>query len=148
MRWICYDIKECISTGGWFNINMSSSQYRKSHCRDKTILRPSYLHNGISYTGKLASLCWIRSLIVVFVSFAGKRVEWNVKGLHTPGIIIDATERPLCAASLTASWKIMKQRHWLLHKHCNYIPRLIQHHLQILLVTTGHTLMRRIIQQC
>ena len=38
---------------------MSSDQYRKSHCGDKTILRPSYLHNGISYTGKTA-LYWIR----------------------------------------------------------------------------------------
>ena len=36
-------------------------QYRKSHCGDKTILRPSYLHNGISYTGKMTSLYWIRS---------------------------------------------------------------------------------------
>ena len=29
------------STGSWFNINMLSCQYRKSHCGDKTILRPS-----------------------------------------------------------------------------------------------------------
>ena len=42
---------------------MSSYQYRKSHCRDKTILRPSYLHNGISYTDKMASLCWIRAQV-------------------------------------------------------------------------------------
>ena len=35
---------------------MSSYQHRKSHCGDKTILRPSYLHNGISYTGKMISL--------------------------------------------------------------------------------------------
>ena len=49
-------------TGQWFNINMLSYQYRKSHCGDKTILRPSYLHNGISYTGKMASLYWIRAL--------------------------------------------------------------------------------------
>ena len=40
---------------------MSSYQYRKSHYGDKTILRPSYLHNGISYTGKTISLYWIRS---------------------------------------------------------------------------------------
>ena len=32
---------------------MSSYQYSKSHCGDKTILRPSYLHNGISYTGMM-----------------------------------------------------------------------------------------------
>ena len=38
---------------------MSSCRYRKSHCGDKTISRPSYLHNGISYTGKVSSLYWI-----------------------------------------------------------------------------------------
>ena len=47
----------------WFNIKKSSYQYRKSHCGDKTILRPSYLHNGISYTGKISSLYWIRAQI-------------------------------------------------------------------------------------
>ena len=49
--------------GAWFIYKMTSYQYRKSHCGDKTILRPSYLHNGISYTGKTASLYWIRTLI-------------------------------------------------------------------------------------
>ena len=38
---------------------------RKSHCGDKTILRPSYLHNGISYTGKTTSLYWIRTLFIL-----------------------------------------------------------------------------------
>ena len=38
------------SSGPRFNINMSSYQYRKSHCGDKTVVRSSYLHNGISYT--------------------------------------------------------------------------------------------------
>ena len=37
-------------TGPWFNIKMTSYQYRKSHCGDKTVVRSSYLHNGISYT--------------------------------------------------------------------------------------------------
>ena len=50
-------------TGGWINIKMPSYQYRKSHCGDKTILRPSYLHNGISHTGKTTSLHWIRAQI-------------------------------------------------------------------------------------
>ena len=49
-------------TGPRFNIKITSYQYRKSHCGDKTILRPSYLHNGISYTGKMTSLYWIRAL--------------------------------------------------------------------------------------
>ena len=51
-------------TGPWFNIKMSSYQYRKSYCGDKTILRPSYLHNGISYTGKTTSLYWIGALML------------------------------------------------------------------------------------
>ena len=49
--------------GPWFNIKMSSYRHRKSHCGDKMILRPSYLHNGISYTDKMISLYWIRALV-------------------------------------------------------------------------------------
>ena len=44
-------------SGSWLNIKMTSYQYRKPHCGDKTILRPSYLHNGISYAGKMSYLC-------------------------------------------------------------------------------------------
>ena len=40
-----------------------SYQYRKSHCGEKTIVRSSYLHNGISYTGKVSSLYWFRPLV-------------------------------------------------------------------------------------
>ena len=39
---------------------MSSHQYRKSHFGDKTVVRSSYLHNGISCTGKTTYLYWIR----------------------------------------------------------------------------------------
>ena len=42
-----------------YKLKMPSYQYRKSDCGDKTILRPSYLHNGISYTGETTSLYWI-----------------------------------------------------------------------------------------
>ena len=47
--------------GAWFNIKMSSYQYRTSHCGDKTIVGSFYLHKGISYTSKMASLYWISS---------------------------------------------------------------------------------------
>ena len=60
----------CLRSGPWFNIKMSSYQYRKSHCGDKTILRPSYLHNRISYTGKMVSLYWIRALVLTSQSIA------------------------------------------------------------------------------
>ena len=44
---------ECMPTGPRFNIKMSSYHYRNSHCGDKTVVRSSYIHNGISYTGKM-----------------------------------------------------------------------------------------------
>ena len=68
--------------GGWINIQMLSYQYRKSHCGDKTILRPSYLHNGISYTGKMTSLYWIRTqlfhtlLLTVLNKFVADMPNW------------------------------------------------------------------------
>ena len=43
---------------------MSSYRYRKSHCGDKTVVRSSYLHNGISYTGKMTSLYWFGPLVM------------------------------------------------------------------------------------
>ena len=59
--------------GGWINTKMPSYQYRKSHCGDKTILWPSYLHNGISYTGKMTSLYWIRVLVLLRYSIHSTR---------------------------------------------------------------------------
>ena len=38
-------------------------QVYEVHCGDKMILRPFYLHNGISYTGKMTSLYWIWALV-------------------------------------------------------------------------------------
>ena len=43
-----------LKCGTRFNIKMSF-QHGKCHCGDKTVIRSSYLHNGISYTGKTAS---------------------------------------------------------------------------------------------
>ena len=50
--------------GPWINTNMAFYQNRKSHCGDKTVERASYLHNGISFTGKM-SLYWIGVLVVI-----------------------------------------------------------------------------------
>ena len=62
--WSCDDVCICGILGPWFNIKMSSYQYRKSHCGDKTVVRSSYLHNAVSYTGKMISLYWFRALII------------------------------------------------------------------------------------
>ena len=69
-------------SGPWFNIKMSSYQYRKSLCGDKMILRPSYLHNGISYTGKMTSLNGIRAPVEMgmrFIKISGL-AEWQAQG--------------------------------------------------------------------
>ena len=65
------------TVGGWILTQSTSSgdvnqglvqykyailPYRKFHCGDETILRLSYLHNGIAYTGKMTFLYWIRAL--------------------------------------------------------------------------------------
>ena len=54
------------ATWALIQYKMPSYQYRKSNCWDKTILRPSYLHNGISYTGKMRSLYWTRALATLY----------------------------------------------------------------------------------
>ena len=59
------DFKNLLLIGniwGRFSIKMLSYQYRKPHYRDKTVMGSSYLHNGISYIGKMASLYWHSSL--------------------------------------------------------------------------------------
>ena len=43
---------------------MPSYQYRKYHYGDKTVVRLSDLHNGISFTGKTTSLYWIWALFL------------------------------------------------------------------------------------
>ena len=48
-------VKESITPGGWFNIKMSFYEDRKSHYGGKMVIRLSYLHNVISYTGKMTS---------------------------------------------------------------------------------------------
>ena len=50
-----------------FDEKTTSYQYIKSHCGDKTILRPSHLHNGISYTGKMTCFYWIGTLATIDV---------------------------------------------------------------------------------
>ena len=63
--------------GPWFNIKMLSYQYRKSHCGDTTVVRSSYLHNGISYTGKISSLYWVRALVIIFQLQAQRINVWR-----------------------------------------------------------------------
>ena len=54
-------LKILIRTGNFFSLALNTAyQYKKSHYGDKIVIRSSYFHNGISYTGKISSLYWIR----------------------------------------------------------------------------------------
>ena len=69
--------------GGWFNIKMSSYQYRKSHCGDKMVERSCYLHSGISYTGKMTSLYWIRTRLTPQLRVSGAATtNWTCSTQH------------------------------------------------------------------
>ena len=91
-QWVRRSVASCLPfyqpTGPWeiwaliFNIKMSSCQYRKSHCGDKTVARSSYLHNGISYTGKMSSLYWIRALDVILKMQCSILFYWLVTALQ------------------------------------------------------------------
>ena len=63
LYWEVWQVVKFLVSGPRFNIKMSSYQYRKSQCGDKTVVRSSYLHNGISYTGKISFLYWIGAQI-------------------------------------------------------------------------------------
>ena len=89
-------------SGPRFNIKMTSYQYRKSHCGDKTILRPSYLHNGISYTGKTTSLYWIGALMT-----SGHRNSFHITGAlweESPGHDGLPTEGVIEPSLMFSSW--------------------------------------------
>ena len=77
----------CQCHGYWrpgprFNMKMTSYQYRKSHCVDKTILRPSYLHNGISYTSYvvmefIGSFSFQGRISTIYVTLSCWKMEEN-----------------------------------------------------------------------
>ena len=74
-----------IRTGPWFNIKTSSYQFRKSHCGDKAVVGSSYLHNGISYTGKMSSLYWIGAQVSCKVTISSNIHQCLLRYLKHPG---------------------------------------------------------------
>ena len=57
-------------------LTMSFCQYRNSNCGDKIDLWTSYLDNGISHTGMMAYLYWIRSLVITVCCCTSAITEW------------------------------------------------------------------------
>ena len=67
------------TAGYQFYIKISSYQYRKSYCGDKTVVRLSYLHNGISYTGKMVSLYWIGPVATPVHTWSSRQMKINFR---------------------------------------------------------------------
>ena len=101
------------------NIKMTSYQYRKSHCGDKTVVTPSYLHNGISYTGKMSSLYWIRALN----PFSHKdHISWSMLVLQYTIIAASSSCMSKCTRRMSVALKfIFKLKH-----HTRLIPSQLQ----------------------
>ena len=95
------------SPRGWFDQKLPSYQYMNSHCGDKAIF---YLHHGISYTGKIASLYWI-IIMSLFANIPGSNIYVGTASyLPTCSIIITGT-------IINSSWTQVKHlRHQLVQK--------------------------------
>ena len=78
---------QLLTAGPWFNIKMPSYQHRISHCGDKTILRSSYLHNRISYTGKTTLLYLIRAQHAGFNLVFPAYSNCSMAGVHHDDVI-------------------------------------------------------------
>ena len=103
----------CCCPGPWFNIKMSSYQYRKYHCGDKTAVRSSYLHNGISYTGKMISFYWIGPLVPSVARSSAAIVL--TKDKRVPGFLTYLASRHYrnqCSFIFNSFWPIVTYR-WL-----------------------------------
>ena len=88
-----------------FNIKMSSYRYRKSHCGDKTVVRSSYLHNGISFAGKMTSLYWISPQ---------KAIQNYINSSHNPWYMSDTCTAPQLLQS--TNWGTWGQKNY--HRAC------------------------------
>ena len=100
---------QCWWPGPWFNIKISSYQYRKSHCGDKTVIRLSYLDNGISYTGKMTSLYWISPPGLLYQQGMWKKkktLHWCPGSMHWQGISSHDIDLVLLEYSVPRTWGI------------------------------------------
>ena len=89
-------------SGPRFNIKISSYQYRKSHCGDKTLVRSSYLHNSISYTGKISSLYWFSPLGSFWDIRCKKREGKLTQGGSS--FLVPEIRQPLCGLVCHPLW--------------------------------------------
>ena len=98
---------------------MISYQYGKSHCGDKMVERSSYLHNGISYSGKMSSLYWY--LPLMFITSSSKATLDNigkwVTGIHQTGDITARNKDTIQECTYFIWYTVHAVHHWLSLQH-------------------------------
>ena len=94
--------KDYLRPGPWFNMKMTSYQYRKSYCRDKTVVRSSYLHNGISYA--------------LFIESAPRNGWHRLSGDQSHGLVGSSLTCKIqdTAYSQYRGWNSIPLTHWAL----------------------------------
>ena len=113
-------------SGPWFNINMPSYQYRKFHCGDETIVRSSYLRNGISYTGKMSSLYLIEAQLID-CTVAGV----NVHAIHWNGICHHFDEIFIAGCTESCHFDNFRCSQWLKFRQNDNIPVSVYTHVHV-----------------
>ena len=106
------------SSASRFNIKILSYQYRKPHCGDKMVVRSSYLHNEISYTGKMSSLYWIWALAIYSMLNHYLIHSWHINGSVQDSSISSALEiLTFCTKASISSFIKPLAKCWLLLEH-------------------------------
>ena len=97
---------------------MSSYQHKKSQCGEKTILRPSYLRNGISYTGKATSLyIWSGPRLFICICILLKLFQNHVSFRLSPSVVECTTYKYSCLYKWTHGSHVIEWNTILLVLH-------------------------------
>ena len=63
------------------DMKITSYKHKKSHCADKTVTRPCYLHNRIFYTSETVSLYWNEFFFRSHVSYTENAFLYIIVGI-------------------------------------------------------------------
>ena len=98
-------------SGPWFNIKMSSYQHRKFNCGDEAVVKLSYHHKGISYTGNTTSLYWNRTLdtlsMLEFNNYGSNNNNQHLPG-HKPTHMTICIPWRFLSTGLSISWSALR----------------------------------------
>ena len=86
-------------------------RYGDFHYKDQMVVRPSYLYNGYSYTGKTTSLYWGRALTVVIPS--GGRL--NIKMSSYQCRNSNVKDKTITPTILSLTWESPYWERWSLY---------------------------------